>query len=54
MCEINSEPTEKQIDSACLSFRHDFGLMNDREKQKLRFQAREWLIAWMKEFGAHA
>ena len=48
---VDIDPTEKQIWSACLSFRHDFGLMEYREKESLRFQAIEWLRAWQKEFG---
>ena len=48
---VDIDPTEKQIWSACLSFRHDLGLMEYREKESLRFQAIEWLRAWQKEFG---
>jgi len=45
-------PTPEQINSACLSFRHDFGLLNDDERAAIRFEAREWLRAWQKEgFG---
>ena len=43
--------TAKQINSACLSYRHDFGLMTIDEKNSLQFQAIEWLRAWQKEFG---
>jgi hypothetical protein len=31
------------IDNLCLSFRHDFGLLNDEEQQKVRFECKEWL-----------
>jgi len=44
-----SVATPQQIDSACLSYRHDFGLMPEEDRNRLRFQAREWLIAWLKE-----
>jgi len=43
------KPTDAQVASACLSYRHDFGLLNAEERQKVMFQAREWLHAWQKE-----
>lgn len=46
------EPTDAQAASACLSYRHDFGLMKADERQKLMFTAREWLRAWQKESAA--
>jgi len=42
-------PTDAQVHSACMSFRHDYGLLPEAERVKLRFEAREWLIAWLKE-----
>lgn len=33
------------IDNVCLSYRHDFGLMSDKEKQQLRFECKEWFRA---------
>ena len=42
-------PTPAQIDSACLSYRHDFGLLPDHERAALRYEALEWWIAWQKE-----
>lgn len=36
------------INSACLSYRHDFGLLSNREQEDLKFTAKEWLIAWEK------
>lgn len=42
-------PTEAQINSACLSYRHDYGLLNEEERKMVRFQAVEWLNAWLKE-----
>ncbi|MGB3042512.1 MAG: hypothetical protein WBB98_04940 [Xanthobacteraceae bacterium] len=46
------EPADAQINSACLSFRHDYGLLDDHDRERLRFVAIEWLRAWQKEgFG---
>lgn len=42
-------PTPAQIDSACLSYRHDFGLLSGAERATLRSEALQWLIAWQKE-----
>jgi hypothetical protein len=44
-----TKPTPQQISSACLSFRHDFGLLSPEEKNRVRFEATEWLHAWLKE-----
>ena len=41
-------PNTRQIDDAAMSYRHDFGLLDEREKAKIRFAAREWLRAWQK------
>lgn len=46
--QVRVMPTDAQINSACLSYRHDFGLMNKRDQDNLRFEANEWLIAWRK------
>lgn len=51
---LPSEITEAQINSACLSYRHDFGLLDDHDKERLRFVAKEWLHAWRKEFDPMA
>lgn len=45
----NWEPTEAQINSACMSYRHDFGLLPPKEQSELRAQAKYWLQAWMWE-----
>ena len=42
-------PTLEQIKSACLSYRHDYGLLPESERIKLHFEAREWFRAWIKE-----
>jgi hypothetical protein len=33
------------IDNVCFSYRHDFGLLSHEEKEKLRFECREWMRA---------
>lgn len=42
-------PTLAQLNSACMSYRHDFGLMTPDEQERLRWSAKEWLRAWEKE-----
>jgi len=44
------ELTEAQIESACLSYRHDFGLLPEEEKDLIRCQCKWWFIAIRKEF----
>ena len=46
--------TEAQLNSACMSYRHDFGLMTPDEQERLRWSAKEWLHAWRKEFAQAA
>ncbi|HUW43793.1 MAG TPA: hypothetical protein VMV95_02440 [Bacillota bacterium] len=45
---MNKEPNIEQIHDACLSYRHDYGLMSKKEQEKLRFEALEWLKSWRK------
>lgn len=45
-------PTDAQVNSACLSYRHDFGLLQDQQREMVRFEAKEWLIAWQKALPA--
>jgi len=46
------EPTDAQLSSACMSYRHDYGLLDATAQQTMKWQAKEWLIAWRKEgFG---
>ena len=33
------------IDNVCLSYRHDFGLMAEQDRQRLRFECKEWMRA---------
>jgi hypothetical protein len=44
------EPTLEQVNSACMSYRHDFGLLKGAERWQLQAEARQWMIAWRKEF----
>lgn len=44
-----SEPTDAQVRSACLSYRHDYGLLPPETRTRVQFEAREWLHAWLKE-----
>lgn len=42
------EPTRSQLHSACLSYRHDYGLLDEEARDSLRFTALEWFHAWQK------
>lgn len=44
-----TQPTDAEINSACFSYRHDYGLLSEDEKKRIRFQAKEWLHVWRKE-----
>ena len=33
------------IDNVCLSYIHDFGLIAEQDKQRLRFECKEWMRA---------
>lgn len=46
------EPTESEVNQACMNYNHAFGLMSDEERRALAFEAREWLQAWMKVVDA--
>ena len=41
-------PTDAEVADACMWYRHDFGLLDEREREVVRFAAREWLRAWCK------
>ena len=47
--ENNWVPTAAQTASACMSYRHDFGLLEPKERAMEMFLAKEWLRAWMRE-----
>ncbi len=40
---------EAQARSACLSYRHDYGLLPAAQQEALRQEAVRWLHAWQKE-----
>jgi hypothetical protein len=42
------DPTPEELGQACLNYRHDFGLMTPEQREKLMFEAKEWLMAWFK------
>ena len=44
-CDV---PDAKQLYSACMSFRHDFGLLSDSERRQLVNESRAWHEAWRK------
>jgi len=39
------EIDNKFISNICLSYRHDFGLLNDKEKDAIVFECKEWIRA---------
>lgn len=41
--------TDRQVVSACFSYRHDYGLMDSKARGNLEFQCREWWRAICKE-----
>lgn len=43
------EPTNAEIVDACISYRHDFGLLSSAKQNTCKFIAKEWLIAWQKQ-----
>lgn len=45
----NCPANQSQIESACMSFRHDFGLLDEKERGETILTAVNWLEAWMKE-----
>lgn len=51
---VRVKPTEAQVASACLSYRHDFGLLDGLERTLVMQQARDWLHAWQKELATLA
>lgn len=53
VCSIKSkgEPTDRQVDSACATYRHDFGSMPPETKDSIRATARRWGHAWRRELA---
>ncbi len=46
---VPDELTDKQVVSACFSYRHDYGLLDDKARSHLEFQCREWWRGIRKE-----
>ena len=44
------ELTKEQVESACLSYRHDFGFLSEEEKKRIRLDCKFWYDAIRKEF----
>ena len=40
------QDNSKLVDNMCMSYRHNFGLMAEQDKQELRFECKEWLRAY--------
>ena len=36
---------DKFIGNVCISYRHDFGLMNEKQRNELIFECKEWMRA---------
>lgn len=47
---LPKELTAEQVDSICLSRRHDFGLLPVEEQDKLKNECKWWFEAISKEF----
>lgn len=45
---ILSGKVKKGLSDACMNYRHDFGLLPQKEQAFLRLQAKSWLEAWGK------
>lgn len=48
---LNKPPTDAQIYSVCFSFRHDFGLLTQNERELMIFEARKWWKAITEEIS---
>lgn len=42
---VNRFNSKTFIDNVCLSYRHDFGLMGEQDKELLRFECIQWMRA---------
>ena len=45
------QPTDSEIHSACMSYRHDYGIMEPTEQKTLFQEAKLWYEAWRKEIA---
>jgi hypothetical protein len=52
LTEEEREQAAGWIDSACLRYRHDFGLLSVVEQDYIRFQAKEWAAASVEHIEA--
>jgi len=43
--EIRDVINDQSIEDNCLSYRHDYGLMSEGDKETLRFEYTEWVRA---------
>lgn len=41
-------PSNIDLYNVCMSYRHDFGLLTEKEQNNIRVEAKEWLEAWGK------
>lgn len=51
------DPSGMDVWNACMSYRHDFGLLQAADQKALECEAREWLRAWahaLPQFNANA
>lgn len=48
---VPDELTDKQVVSACYSYRHDFGLLDKDSQERIAFQCRQWWHAITKELA---
>jgi hypothetical protein len=48
------QPTPAQLESVCMSYRHDYGLLEGLDRTRVQLQAMEWLKAWQREFDIAA
>lgn len=52
IAELEAPLSESQIASACLSYRHDFGLLDSDKQKVLILEAKEWYRAFGKQLEA--
>jgi hypothetical protein len=44
----NMETVGKMTNSACMYYRHDFGLLKEEAQQEVREEGLQWYLSWMK------
>ena len=47
----HDSPPGCHIEDACMNYSHDYGLLCDKDRENMQFQATEWLRAWIKAWG---